>query len=115
MGASKIQHLVRLHILILVYSLSMVFSKLAGEHRFLSIYFLLYFFLMFFCLGIYAIFWQKILTNFSLSVAYANRAADLLWGILLGALFFSEPITLKKIISAVVVFIGIYLVIQSDE
>lgn len=110
----NVTHLLRLHILILVYSLSTVFSKLAGEYEFLSLQFIIFFGLMFLCLGIYAIFWQKVLSRFKLSVAYANRAADLLWGIVFGAIFFSEPITVQKMVSVVIVFAGILLVIQSD-
>lgn len=107
--------LLRLHILILVYSLSTVFSKLAGGYELFSLQFIIFFGLMFLCLGVYAIFWQKVLSKFKLSVAYANRAADLLWGIVFGAIFFSEPITIQKIGSVVIVFTGILLVIQSDE
>lgn len=69
---------------------------------------------MFLCLGVYAIFWQKILSRFKLSVAYANRAADLFWGIILGSIFFAEPITIQKMVSVAIVFVGILLVIQSD-
>lgn len=112
---SNVSQFLRLHLLILVYSLSTVFSKLAGGYELLSGEFTLFAGLMFACLGIYAIFWQKVLAQFKLSVAYANRAADLLWGILLGAMFFSEPITIQKIVSVVIVFVGIILVIQSDE
>lgn len=111
----NVTHLLRLHILILVYSLSTVFSKLAGGYELLSLQFIIFLGLMFVCLGVYAIFWQKVLAKFKLSVAYANRAADLLWGIIFGAIFFSEPITIQKIVSVVIVFVGILLVIQSDE
>ena len=48
-------------------------------------------------------------------MAYANRAADLLWGIVFGAIFFSEQITVQKTVSMAIVFAGILLVIQSDE
>lgn len=111
---SNAVYLLRLHLLILVYSLSTVFSKLAGEYELFSPQFIIFFCLMFLCLGVYAIFWQKILSRFKLSVAYANRAADLFWGIILGSIFFAEPITIQKMVSVAIVFVGILLVIQSD-
>ena len=111
---SDVTHFFRLHILILVYSLSTVFSKFAGEYELLSFQFIIFFGLMFLCLGVYAIFWQKVLARFTLSVAYANRAADLFWGIVFGAIFFSEPITIQKMVSVAIVFAGILLVIQSE-
>ena len=111
----KILSLLKLHLLVIVYSLSTVFSKFAGQQEFLSSKFIIFTILLFLCLGIYAFFWQKILSNFDLSVAYANRAADLLWGIILGAVFFSEKVTFTKIISVVLVFLGIILVIRSEK
>ena len=104
----------KLHLLVIVYSLSTVFSKFAGQQDFLTFKFLLFTGLLFMSLGIYAFFWQKILSNFNLSVAYANRAADLLWGIIFGAVFFSEKITNFKILSVFFVFLGIFLVVSSD-
>lgn len=111
----KILSLLKLHLLVIVYSLSTVFSKFAGQQEFLSSKFIIFTILLFLCLGIYAFFWQKILSNFNLSVAYANRAADLLWGIILGAVFFVEKVTFTKIISIVLVFLGIILVIRSEK
>ena len=84
------------------------------QQDFLTFKFLLFTGLLFMSLGIYAFFWQKILSNFNLSVAYANRAADLLWGIIFGAVFFSEKITNFKILSVFLVFLGIFLVVSSD-
>ena len=107
--------LLRLHALVLVYSLSTVFSKLAGGTDFFSAKFFIFAFLLFFCLGIYAFFWQKILSQLSLSLAYANRAADLLWGMFLGALIFGEEISVFKIFSLVFVFSGIFLVVTGEE
>ena len=111
----KLLSLLKLHLLVIVYSLSTVFSKFAGQQEFLSSKFILFTFLLFLCLAIYAFFWQKVLSNFNLSVAYANRAADLLWGIILGAIFFNEEISFTKIISVVLVFCGIILVICSEQ
>lgn len=105
----------KLHLLVLLYSTSTVFSKLAGQADFFSIRFFVFLFLLFFCLAVYAFFWQKILLEFKLSVAYANRAADLLWGIILGAVVFGEQISATKIAGILLVFSGIFVVINTEE
>lgn len=112
---NKIFSLLKLHLLVIVYSLSTVFSKFAGQQEFLSFKFIVFAFLLFLCLAIYAFFWQKVLSDFNLSVAYANRAADLLWGVILGAIFFAEKVTFTKVISVSLVFLGIILVIRSEK
>lgn len=111
----KFLSLLKLHLLVIVYSLSTVFSKFASQQEFLSLKFFVFICLLFFCLAVYAFFWQKVLSNFNLSVAYANRAADLLWGIILGAIFFAEKVTFTKVISVALVFFGIILVIRSEK
>ena len=105
----------RIHAIILIYSLSTVFAKFAGMQDFLSARFLVFATALFVCLAVYALLWQKVLGDFALSVAYANRAADLLWGIVFGCLFFGESITLRSVLSAAIVFAGIFLVLKSDE
>ena len=73
----------QLHLNILLFSLTSVFSKLAsiqynrnGLHAPLLYVFLL---LMIANCGIYAIAWQQVIKKFSLSTAYANKSIYLLW------------------------------------
>lgn len=111
----KLYSLIKLHLLVLLYSMSTVFSKLAGQSDFLSTHFFTFIFLLFFCLAFYAFFWQKILLEFKLSVAYANRAADLLWGIILGTVLFGEQISATKIAGVLLVFSGIFVITKTEE
>ena len=66
-------------------------------------------------LGIYAIFWQQILKIFSLTTAFLNKAVTIVWGMIWGALFFSEEIKINMIIGAIIVLIGIVLVVKDSE
>ena len=47
-------------------------------------------------LGIYAICWQQIIKRIPLTLAYANKAVTVFWGMIRGMHFFSEIITVKK-------------------
>ena len=104
-----------LHILLLVYSFSGVLSKLASGENFLSIKFCLYYGGIIFLLGIYAIFWQQIIKRLDLTMAYANRAVAVVWGILWGFLLFSESITIGKIVGALLIITGIVLFCFSNS
>lgn len=111
----KIKNYIFLHIILLIFSFCGVFSKLAGSSDFLSLKFCLFYGLSIFILGIYAIMWQQVLKRFSLTTAFINKAITIVWGIVWGVLFFKEQITVNMIIGAIVVFIGVSLVVVSDE
>lgn len=111
----NVPEVIRLHLVIFIYSLSTVFAKLAGRQEFLSAGFFALCLLMFLLLALYAVLWQKMLGRFSLSVAYANRAFDLLWGMVFGAVFFGECISVRSAVCVLLVFAGIVLVVCFDE
>ena len=115
MEKSKIKNYILLHILLFVFSFSGIFSKLAANNEFLSFKFCLFYGISIIILGIYAILWQQMLKRFTLTTAFLNKAITILWGILWGALFFGETIKITMIIGAVIVFIGVSLVVMSDE
>ena len=106
-----------LHFIILFYSLSAVFSKLAAGQPFLSTKFILYYGAVILVLGIYALAWQQVIKRMPLTEAYANKAISVVWGIVWGMLFFSEHISMGKIIGAAVVMLGvvIYAVSSKEE
>ena len=104
-----------LHVLLFLLSFSGVFSKLAAQNEFLSIKFCVFYGISIVILGIYAIFWQQILKKFSLTTAFINKAIIIVWGIIWGVLIFNEELKINMIIGAIIVFIGIYLVVISDE
>ena len=94
--AQKIKTYVLLHVLMLIFSLSPVCSKLAGQQPFLSFKFVLFYGLVILLLGIYALLWQQIIKRMPLTTAYANKAVTVVWGMVWGALLFQEDITLEE-------------------
>lgn len=107
--------LIALHVLLLVYSSSGIFSKNASFHPFLSWEFCLFYAGMLLMLGIYAIGWQQILKHLPLTVAFANKAVTIIWGMLWGVLFFGETVTPLMIVGAVIVIIGVILYSFADK
>lgn len=87
--AQKIKTYVLLHVLMLIFSLSPVCSKLAGQQPFLSFKFVLFYGLVILLLGIYALLWQQIIKRMPLTTAYANKAVTVVWGMVWGAVTFS--------------------------
>lgn len=111
----KMTWMLILQLSIMLSSLSGVCSKMAGRQKFLSFSFLFWFGAVIGIMGIYAIIWQQILKRMPLTVAYANKAMSLIWGMIWGALLFQEHIKISMIIGAVIIGTGIYLVVSDDE
>jgi len=111
---SRVKQIVILQLIIAVYTLSGVMSKLASGHEFLSFEFIVLYGIEIVILGVYAILWQQIIKYFPLSVAYANRAMAIIWSMIWAALIFSETITVKNIIGVVIVLAGT-MIINSDH
>ena len=101
--------LVALHVLLLFYSLSGIFSKNAAYQPVLSIPFFLLYGGMLAVLFIYAIGWQQIIKRLPLTVAFANKAVTVVWGMIWGVLIFGESINLQMIGGALLVIVGIVL------
>jgi len=104
-----------LHLLMMVYSLSGVCSKMAAASTFLSLEFCIWYLFIFLLLGLYAVVWQQIIKRMPLTKAYANRAIAVVWGIIWGLLFFKESITTGKIAGAVLIIAGIVMFAYSGE
>ena len=92
-----------------IYSLSLVFSKLASMQNDKT-YFLVYYIVAVLIMCIYAVLWQLILKKLPLSVAFPFKAMTLIFSLILGYFIFNELITLKKVLAIVVIIIGIILV-----
>ena len=110
----KTRYFIYLHILLVLYSLSAVFSKLASAEPFLSFKFCLFYGLVLFLLALYALCWQQIIKHLQLTMAYANKAITVVWGIIWGLLIFGEKLTPGKVLGAVFVICGIVLFAISD-
>lgn len=112
---SKINYLIVLHIELLLFSLGGICSKLAGQHKFLSFWFIFFYGLVILNLGIYAIVWQQIIKKLPLNTAYSNKAVTIAWGMLWGFLFFHETIKWNMILGAAIVIVGVIIVVRADE
>lgn len=104
-----------MHVLFLLFSVGTICSKTASAQDPLSFKFVMFYGLQLLILGIYAIGWQKVLKEFSLTVAYCNRAVTVIWGCIWGYLLFDEKITITKIIGSVVVIAGIFVFATSKD
>ena len=112
---SNAKFYVLLHILLGIYSLSGVCSKLAGEQEFLSLGFCFYYGLIILNLFIYAVVWQQLLKHLNLTTAFCNKAVNIIWGLLWGFIIFKESISWNMILGAVIVIAGVIIVVKSDE
>lgn len=104
-----------LHLLLALYSISSVLSKLAAGEPFLSLGFCLCYAGMIALLGIYAIGWQQIIKRIPLTSAYANKAASVVWGFIWGILFFQEQMTIGKLTGLAMIVAGIVLYSYADQ
>lgn len=110
-----IKSFVLLHIILFLYSLCSVFSKLASEQTFMSFYFILFYGLVLAVLGIYAVLWQQVLKKMPLTTAFSNKAVVIVWGMMWGALLFAEQITWYMIVGSIIIFAGVVLVVSDYE
>ncbi len=112
--SSRLKTLLSLHVLLMVYSTSGILSKWAAGFAFLSWQFIGLYLGILALLGLYAIGWQQILRRMDLTSAFSNKAVTIVWGIIWGALFFSEPVTAGKVIGAVLIISGVVLFAHAD-
>lgn len=111
----KLKTLILLQLLLAFYSCSGIFSKLAGQTSFLSLKFIANYSAVILILGIYAIAWQQIIKVLPLSLAFANKAITLVWGIIWGVVFFQETITPGKVAGAVIVMAGVLIFVTAKD
>ncbi len=109
MTKSKVKVLFALHLMLMIYSLSGVCSKMAAKQAFLSPKFCLYYACIILLLGFYALGWQQIIKRLPLTTAFANKAVTVAWGLIWGVLFFSESVTPGKVIGMALVIAGVVI------
>lgn len=113
----KTKRLIILHINILLFSFTGVFSKLCansiGKSGIFSIFTLIFAGLILLNCGIYAVFWQQNLKYFDVNVAYAHRSVYNVWALLWSVLIFSEKITFGNVLGTILIITGIW-VMQSE-
>ena len=112
---SKVKSYLFLHIGLFIFSLGFIASKLASGEPFLSFKYIVFMGLQMVTLFAYALIWQKVLKDIPLVVAYANKGITIIWGMLIGYLFFKEEITLFNLIGAIVIIIGTVIIVSGEE
>lgn len=115
MNIEKFKNYLFLHGSLFLYSIGAIFAKTAASKEFPSLEFVFFYGLFLLILFIYAILWQQILKKLPLTVAFANKAIVILWGILWGCLFFNETLRWGMFLGAIIIIIGIYLVVSDDK
>lgn len=110
----KIVGIIKLQAIVFIYSIVSVLSKVSSQflknEGIFSLHLFLTMGLMIAALGIYAVFWQRILKGMDLSVAYVNKGMQLFWAMLWSGIIFHESITIQNIIGVVVIVAGIWVV-----
>ncbi|WP_295916201.1 transporter [uncultured Anaerovibrio sp.] len=101
------KYYILLHIMLLIYSTSGIFSKMAAGYFMGSSAFFACYAGMMVVLFIYAIGWQQVIKHMPLSVAFASRPVTIVWGMMWGYYVFGERITVMNIIGALVIVLGI--------
>lgn len=115
----KIKDYFFLHLAVVLFSFTSVFSKSAsiqlksGGLKDPLLY--VFVFLMFFDCFIYAICWQKIIKKFDLNIGYANRSVYLLWSQVWAASIFGEKLSVRNMVGILIVLIGVIVVSLSAE
>lgn len=107
--------LLALHALLVVYSSSGIFSKIAANQPFLSWKFCLCYGMVIALLGVYAIGWQQIIKRIPLTMAFANKAVTIVWNIVWGVLFFNETITSAKLVGSLLVIVGVVIYVTEPK
>lgn len=65
-------------------------------------------------LGIYAVFWQKIMKTTDLSAAYLCKGMVIFWSLLWAYLLLNENITVMNLIGTILIFIGTTVVMRNE-
>lgn len=104
-----------MHFGFLFYSFYTVLGKIASRYEFLSLNFCIFYCMLIGILFVYAILWQQVLKRIELSIATANKAATIVWGMIWSVVFFKEKLELHQIIGAVVIISGIFVLAYSGK
>ena len=111
----KLKKYLPLHLTIMLFSLTSVFSKAASvaynTGGLKSPMLWLFLFLMMLNCGVYAIAWQKVIRRFELNVAYANRSVYLIWVQIWAVMIFREHLCASNILGLILVMAGVLVVV----
>lgn len=94
-----------------LYVISGVFSKMASQHPFLSLPYVGCFCCVVISLGLYAIFWQKILSLLPLSKAFLSKSITTVMILVISAFLFGESVSIKNIVGASFIIFGLIVLV----
>ena len=106
----NIKDILYLQLIFVLFSFIGVIAKTASQYDLFSTGFIKCYILELLLIIIYAYFWQKIIKNAKLVVAYSNKGTVIIWNLLWATLFFQENININNIIGSVIIIFGIVLV-----
>ena len=106
-GEVPLKWFILLHLSLILNSLAGTASKLAGRQKFLSFKFMFWYGVMLFITMAFAVAWQQILKNMSLTFAFTNKPITILWGLVWGVMIFRETLTWKMMLGSAIILIGI--------
>ena len=113
-----IKKYIALHLSIMVFSFTGVFSKMASsalnENGLHSLRCYIFLGLMLLNCGIYAIAWQRVIKQLDLSIAFAHRSVYLIWSQIWAFLIFNETLTARNMLGLAVTLLGVMIVQLSD-
>ncbi len=124
MTRARLQTYLGLHVLLMLYSLTDLFGKIAAgfdlaDWRFWGFLadwrFWGFYALVIGVLGVYALGWQQVIKRLPLTTAFSSKAITVFWGLVWGVLFFHEEVTLLKLVGIVVIVAGVVLFARSDD
>lgn len=111
----KVQHVIILLLINILYACVSIFTKYASMHEFMSWNYTVGLIGAIGVMGLYAILWQQVLKRVELSMAYMFKGTSLVFVMLLAYVFFGEQITWNNIIGAIIIISGIVLFAHSSE
>ena len=106
----NIKDILYLQLIFVLFSFIGVIAKTASQYDLFSKGFIKCYILELLLIIVYAYFWQKIIKNVKLVVAYSNKGTVIVWNLLWAILFFQENININNIIGSVIIIFGIVLV-----
>ena len=112
---NKIAYFLLLHTAFFIFSIGGYFSKSASFEIFLSIRYCCFYFGFLTTMFLYAVIWQQVIKHIDLTVAFANKGITVVWGLLIGKVFFGEEITIKKLIGVIILIVGIIIVVSEEK
>ena len=115
MNIKKLLPYLVLYIMVFVFSLGGICSKLAAQQTYFSFEWFLLYGLLLLSLAVYALTWQQILKIIPLNVAYTVKSVGVIWTMLWGKLIFHERLTWLHLVSAAFIIAGVILMTTTGK